>query len=104
MIVVPGIGTPPVNKWNQYSHRPHWLHGIAANNGTSGTVLVWEHGLSVERGFSVQVLQASAMELLEAVDDVWYGDRRQRGAILFVAHSFGGVIVKQVRDSSIFSQ
>jgi hypothetical protein len=50
----------------------------------------------VERGFSLQVLEASAVELLDAIITEWAPEKTGPRPILFISHSFGGVIVKQV--------
>lgn len=93
VIVVPGIGTLPVSKWSPHTDRHHWLHEVGP---TKGTVLVWEHGLSVERRFSLEVLEISAFRLLDAIITEWAPQKRPPRPILFISHSFGGVIVKQV--------
>jgi len=104
IVVVPGIGTYPVSKWSPRADRPHWLDEIATSGQTKGTVLVWEHGLSDERGFSLQVLEASAVELLDAIITKWAPRERQPCPILFVCHSFGGIIVKQVTMTVVFAR
>ena len=85
-----------MNKWSPRIERPHWLDEIATSGQIKGTVLVWEHGLSDERGFSLKWLEASAVELLDAIVTEWTPRERQPRPILFVCHSFGGIIVKQV--------
>lgn len=91
-ITIPGIGTPPVDQWRQGNTGPHWVRELSKD----GLFYKWEHGLSANSSLSWQAISTSAIELLDGVIGLRKSLGKSCGPVMFLAHSLGGSILKQV--------
>jgi hypothetical protein len=115
IVVIPGLGTLSPETWGKSSGKP-WLESLLLNAAPNASILCFDHGLSKDDAFSWHRLVDSGADLLDTIlklrEDVSVGFGCSHGVFLlyqmpnmtqvqefpflFVCHSLGGIIAKQV--------
>ena len=82
-----------MKEWKPTGAKTHWLYEVCRD----GDCYVWDHGLCPERHYSWRAISESAAALLDNTIDL---QRRSHSRpVIFIAHSLGGSIVKQVENA-----
>lgn len=101
LVVVPGIGTPSAQLWKSGTDSI-WPYLISRKLGSSTTYFAWwDHGLTDSKLLSWDSLSRSAHRLLHALLSAISTTKSTTCPIILIGHSLGGILIKEVRFSSM---
>ena len=111
--MIPGVGTLSPETWGKSSGDP-WLQALLLNAAPNASILCFDHGMSSDETFSWQKLVESGADVLNTLlklreDETVRSQiafrnfnhapnktQVQEFPFLFVCHSLGGIVLKQV--------
>ena len=73
-----------------------WLRDFLPKEGLNARIMAFNHNTAWETGALSKSLQDYGQDLLRALGQVRLTDEEKSRPIIFIGHSFGGIIIKQV--------
>ncbi|MCJ1246224.1 hypothetical protein MMC30_003430 [Trapelia coarctata] len=95
IIAVPGLGGHAIKSWRRPDREQVWLRDFLAQDVPEARILTYGYDTLVVKSQSKASIADLAKSFLEALKNCRISAEEQRRPIIFLAHSLGGLVVKE---------